>query len=207
MSRIAETPVERFHVKHTAWTGLILPGWQNSSPGHWQSLWEHQWGYLRVEQSDWETPLRGDWQIVLEDCLLNLHAQHVQQQRIEPFQVVLIAHSLGCHLVSTWAHFSAHTHWVKAAWLVAPPDLSRADVPGALRTWRTPVLAPLPFPSQVMFSDNDPFCDEKAALSMAEAWGSSTHCKGGAGHLNADSGLGDWAGAHDAMIEFVNALN
>ena len=196
---------EVFHVERGGWSGLLLPGWENSNPDHWQSFWEHQWGYLRVEQADWNRPLRGDWQIALEDCLLHWYAKHEQANPGKAFQVVLIAHGLACHLVSTWAHFSRHTSWVKAAWLVAPLDLTRADLPAALRTWRQPVLETLPFPSHVIFSDNDRFCDEKMALQMAEAWGSS-HCKGRAGHLNADSGLADWPSAHDAMIEFVNAL-
>ena len=39
---------------------LLLPGWQNSGPQHWQTLWEQRHGYHRVEQSDWDRPLRGD---------------------------------------------------------------------------------------------------------------------------------------------------
>ena len=39
---------------------LLLPGWQNSGPAHWQSLWQARYGYLRVEQHDWMQPLRGD---------------------------------------------------------------------------------------------------------------------------------------------------
>ena len=35
---------------------LILPGWQNSSPDHWQSRWEARYGYRRVEQHDWMHP-------------------------------------------------------------------------------------------------------------------------------------------------------
>ena len=42
-------------------TVLILPGWQNSGPDHWQSRWERTHSYTRVEQSDWQRPLRGDW--------------------------------------------------------------------------------------------------------------------------------------------------
>ncbi|MBI5907735.1 MAG: alpha/beta hydrolase, partial [Burkholderiales bacterium] len=38
---------------------LLLPGWQNSGPDHWQSLWERVHGYQRVEQHDWMRPLRG----------------------------------------------------------------------------------------------------------------------------------------------------
>ena len=71
---------------------LLLPGWQNSGPQHWQSLWEQRYGYVRVDQHDWERPLRGDWITRLEEVLLT---------RDEP--AVLVAHSLGCSLVAAWA--------------------------------------------------------------------------------------------------------
>ncbi|RZI94330.1 MAG: alpha/beta hydrolase, partial [Rubrivivax sp.] len=32
---------------------LLLPGWQNSGPDHWQSRWERLHGDERVEQHDW----------------------------------------------------------------------------------------------------------------------------------------------------------
>ena len=47
---------------------LLLPGWQNSGPRHWQSLWEREHGYTRVDQHDWMRPLRGDWIARLEDA-------------------------------------------------------------------------------------------------------------------------------------------
>ena len=49
---------------------LVLPGWQGSGPSHWQSLWELRHGYRRVEQHDWDRPLRGDWIARLEDVVL-----------------------------------------------------------------------------------------------------------------------------------------
>uniref|UniRef100_UPI00286CA4CC RBBP9/YdeN family alpha/beta hydrolase n=1 Tax=Roseateles sp. TaxID=1971397 RepID=UPI00286CA4CC len=49
---------------------LLLPGWQNSDPGHWQSLWEQAFGYERVEQADWDWPRRGDWMARLDEVLL-----------------------------------------------------------------------------------------------------------------------------------------
>ena len=64
---------------------LILPGWQNSGPDHWQSRWERVHGYRRVEQSDWMCPLRGDWIARLEEVLLE-----------SDVPAVLVAHSLGC---------------------------------------------------------------------------------------------------------------
>ena len=50
---------------------LVLPGWENSGPAHWQSLWEVRHGYVRVEQHDWMKPLRGDWVARLEDVVLS----------------------------------------------------------------------------------------------------------------------------------------
>ena len=40
---------------------LLLPGWQDSGPGHWQTAWEQRHGCTRVAQHDWMRPLRGDW--------------------------------------------------------------------------------------------------------------------------------------------------
>ncbi len=31
---------------------LTLPGWHGSGPEHWQTLWEQQSGYQRVQQHD-----------------------------------------------------------------------------------------------------------------------------------------------------------
>ena len=66
---------------------LIIPGWHNSGPDHWQSLWQAKHGYVRVEQHNWDFPLRGDWMIQLEEAVL-----------AKP-DAVLVAHSLGCVLV------------------------------------------------------------------------------------------------------------
>ena len=41
---------------------LILPGYQNSGPEHWQSLWERRHPeYRRVQQRGWERPRWTDW--------------------------------------------------------------------------------------------------------------------------------------------------
>ena len=43
-------------------TILIVPGWRDSGPGHWQSLWaEALPGAVRVQQDDWITPVRTAW--------------------------------------------------------------------------------------------------------------------------------------------------
>ena len=56
-------------------TVFILPGWLDSGPGHWQSLWASSlgdaWNVVRVEQHDWQRPLRGDWCARLDDMVAN----------------------------------------------------------------------------------------------------------------------------------------
>ncbi len=188
---------------------LLLPGWQNSGDGHWQSLWEAQFGYERVMQHDWMHPMRGDWITRLEDQLLlnNEHSAHIPSRlpaqkalKIDqkspstnpPANIVLVAHSLGCHLIAAWAALSKNTHRVKGALLVAPPDALREDFPPEMKSWRQPVLQKLPFPSICVISSNDPFCAVQPGREIAAAWGSECIEIGDRGHINADSGLGNW---------------
>ena len=160
---------------------LILPGWQNSGPEHWQSRWEAGQGFERVQQADWNRPLRGDWMMQLEQALL-----------ADPRPAVLVAHSLGCQLVASWAAHSHNTATVKGALLVAPPDTAHPDTPPQLASWRLISRQALPFASHLLYSTNDPFCAPTRALDMARDWGSQAHSLGEAGHINADTGLGDW---------------
>ncbi|MDH4391355.1 MAG: alpha/beta hydrolase [Aquabacterium sp.] len=160
---------------------FLLPGWQNSGPGHWQSRWEALHGFQRVDQADWLWPRRGDWMARLEDTLL-----------ADDRPALLVAHSLGCHLVAAWAAHSQHTRLVAGALLVAPPDVERADLPPQVQTWAPMHRQPLPFATTTVLSADDPFSNAARGLQLAAAWGSEIISLGAAGHINADSGLGDW---------------
>ncbi len=194
---------------------LLLPGWLNSGPSHWQSRWESLHGYTRVEQHDWQRPLRGDWIARLEDVLLSkteLLRQYTQGLSANttpkaPAGVVLVAHSLGCHLVAAWAAASRNTHAVKAALLVAPPDVTREDFPPEMANWRRPVLDKLPFPSICILSGNDPFGSLAAGNALADAWGAQSVYGGEHGHLNGDSGLGDWPEGHAQLQRLLETLS
>jgi predicted alpha/beta hydrolase family esterase len=50
----------------------------------------------------------------------------------------------------------------------------------------------LPFASTVVASRDDPFTRFERAQSFAQAWGSEFIDYGARGHINAESGLGDW---------------
>lgn len=160
---------------------LLLPGWQNSDAAHWQSRWEAQHGCTRVEQADWLWPRRGDWMARLDEV--------VQKGRAP---VLLVAHSLGCQLVAAWSAHSPHTARVRGALLVAPPDTERDDMPPNLFNWRPIVRQRLSFASLVVTSTDDPYCAPLRAKHMAAGWGSPCLDIGARGHINGESGLGDW---------------
>lgn len=160
---------------------LSLPGWLDSGPDHWQTLWQRQHGDHKVEQADWQFPRRGDWMVRLEDEV----AAH-------PGPVRLVAHSLGCHLVAFWADRSAHVHRVVGALLVAPPDLEAPDLPDPLHPWRPPLRHALPFPTILVYSRSDPFSAADASLRLAADWQANPVDIGPRGHVNANSGLADW---------------
>ncbi|WP_332824113.1 RBBP9/YdeN family alpha/beta hydrolase [Ramlibacter sp.] len=171
---------------------LILPGWENSGPKHWQSLWEQRHGYRRVEQHDWLTPLRGDWVARLEDVVLTCD---------EP--AVLVAHSLGCVLVAAWAAKSQNTHRVKAALLVAPGDVERPDIRDQIPSWSPIELQALPFPAVLVASRTDPYCEFERARLFGYAWNAQFMDYGDCGHINADSGLASWPEGHVLLQDLM----
>jgi uncharacterized protein len=166
-------------------TVLILPGWQGSGPDHWQMHWVRLHGYTVVEQNDWMRPRRGDWLARLDEIVIDT---------LGP--VVLAAHSLGCIQVTAWAAFSRHTARVRAALLVAPGDVESHDMKNILTGWSPIVRQPLPFQSILVGSQNDPYCAAERAQELARDWGARWVDLGAAGHINAESSLGEWPEGH-----------
>ncbi|MER6400419.1 alpha/beta hydrolase [Kitasatospora sp. NPDC001603] len=165
---------------------LVLPGYQSSGPAHWQTRWEEAdpAAFRRVQQEDWDFPEPDAWVAALDAAIATAAADG---------PVVLVAHSLGCVAVARWAASAAagRTAAVRGAMLVAPADIDNADVP-ALAGFRPVTLERLPFPSLVVSSTDDPWVTPERARAFAEAWGARYVEPGAHGHLNADSGLGDW---------------
>ena len=64
---------------------LIVPGYTNSGPDHWQSRWQSKLSTARrVEQAEWTKPVREDWTARVAEAV---------NEAERP--VVLVAHSLG----------------------------------------------------------------------------------------------------------------
>ncbi|HEU4885739.1 MAG TPA: alpha/beta hydrolase [Longimicrobium sp.] len=160
---------------------LIVPGWENSGPDHWQSLWEREdpHRFRRVQQRDWNTPDLDDWVRALDDAIT-----------AEPAPVVLAAHSLGCIAIAHWAAWFDHP--VVGALLVAPADVDRADTPEPIRSFAPVPLQPLPFRSILVASSTDPYLSMDRAWHFARCWGSELVPIGYAGHINTAAGFGPW---------------
>ena len=64
---------------------LIVPGYTNSGPEHWQTRWQSKLSTARrVEQAEWSKPVREDW---------TANVARAVNEAERP--VVLVAHSLG----------------------------------------------------------------------------------------------------------------
>lgn len=161
---------------------LIIPGWTNSGPDHWQSRWERNLRTAsRVEQADWDTPRIGDWT-----------ERIVAAVRAATRPVVLVAHSCGITAVAAAAPQLKDLP-VAGAFLVAPADLEGRDLWPATNGGFAPVpLDPLPFPSKLIGSSTDAYCTVERAQQFGAAWGSDVSIIADAGHLNTASGHGPW---------------
>ena len=158
-------------------TIVIVPGWRDSGPGHWQSLWaESLPGAVRVVQDDWVSPVKTAWVAAIGRTIL-----------AQPGQVVIAAHSLGC-IATTHLPIEAVKR-IQGALLVAPADPERR---GVLSDFAPVPYQPLPYRSIVVASNNDPFCPIRTAGAYARSWGSELVRLQNAGHINIDSGFGPW---------------
>jgi predicted alpha/beta hydrolase family esterase len=159
-------------------TIVIVPGWHEAGAGHWQSLWAEQvHGAVCIEPEEGSSPKLAAWLAALEAQVLAAEGP-----------VVIAAHGLGC--IAT-AHLpEAVAKRVSAALLVAPTDPERR----AVLTDFTPVpFTRLPYRSIVVASSNDPACPVRLAGAFARGWGSEFVRMQNAGHINGESGHGDWA--------------
>jgi hypothetical protein len=159
---------------------LILPGMNGSGTDHWQTIWERLLPRARrVPARDWDRPVCADWVAALERAVAASGSE-----------VVLVAHSLGCLQVAHWASQTALA--ARAALLVAPPDPNRSAFPAAALGFAPLPLVRLPFASTVVASEDDPYATLVFSRRCAQAWGSGFVDAGPRGHLNAQSGLGEW---------------
>lgn len=156
---------------------LIVPGLHDSGPTHWQTwLQQSTRGALRVQQHDWAVPDLERWADRIDATLA--------REPRGPW--VAAAHSFGCLALVRWLQRQRGAHDVRSALLVAPADPLKFGVGDALP------CAPLPIPSTLVGSRNDPWMPFGSSVNWARAWGSQFVDLGHAGHVNVASGHGPW---------------
>ncbi|MCE7061666.1 alpha/beta hydrolase [Dyadobacter sp. CY343] len=172
---------------------MNIPGLASSGPQHWQTIWEQQYPALfsRVMQENWDWPVKTDWVAQLQKQIRELTGP-----------TILVAHSLGCITVAHWAQEHSSDK-IKGALLVAPAD---ADLSKRLNfvVGFTPIpTVKLRFPSIVVASTNDMYATIARSQHFADSWGSEFINLGKKGHINAVSGLGDWAEGKEILQQLA----
>lgn len=173
---------------------LIIPGYGNSGPDHWQSRWQDKLSTARrVELADWKYSDTND-------AVARL-VRAVVESGERP--VVLVAHSCGCALVAHAAEELSKLN-IAGAYLVAPTSETSiaghdAIDPGFARVPRHK----LPFPAIVIGSQTDPYVSIAEAQNYATDWGADFTDAGDAGHINAASGHGPWP---EGLMRFAGFL-
>jgi predicted alpha/beta hydrolase family esterase len=175
---------------------LTIPGLNNSGAGHWQTIWEERRGDCsRVDLGSWASPNRNVWVNRLDSAIREVNGP-----------VILAAHSLGCLAVAWWGALQSQAYgWpVTGALLVAPPDCDRMETPETIGGFGPIPKATLPFPSIVVASRNDPYIFYERAYSMGKYWGSQIVDAGHSGHINAETGLGDWRFGQSLLDQLIS---
>lgn len=175
---------------------LIVPGLGDSGPDHWQSRWQAKLSTARrVVQDDFSRAGRRTW----EKRLIEEAAKGTRP-------IMLVGHSLGVIAV---AHAATALKELGAigAFLVAPPSAAAIlSIPEIDKSFAPFPPGPLPFPSVLVASGDDPWCPLGEAEDLAFSWGSAFTPAGDAGHINSDSGHGPWPEGSLRFASFLKTL-
>jgi predicted alpha/beta hydrolase family esterase len=174
---------------------VVVPGWNGSGEGHWQTWLEGQLQgdgreTRRPAVADLDSPDLADWLAALRSALADL----------PPDGYDVVAHSLGAVL---WLHHVAD-----------PKDSPRAArvalvSPPSPKTSIAEIAAFFPPPMDIdtvrrgadgtvlVAGDDDPYLPEGIAPAYGLPLKMATTVVPGGGHLNLESGYGEWPAVLD----------
>src|SRR3990167_58533 len=162
-------------------TIIIVPGYTNSGPGHWQSIIERKYqNIIRAEQEDWNNPVSEKWVEGLQRTIKSVSGN-----------IVLVGHSCGVITIIQWAQKYQNMN-VIGALLVAPADVDSEHAPKEIKVQSPIPTTKLLFKSIMVHSNNDEYLSKARALIFGEHWGSELIEIKNAGHINTASGFGEW---------------
>lgn len=179
-------------------TVLFVPGLRDHVEDHWQTH-----AAKALPGSVTVAPLTSD----RLSRAARVAALDKALQRIAG-EIVIAAHSAGCLMVAHCAQQA--TRPIRGALLATPADVENPLPPGyptleelAAGGWCPIPREPLPFPTVVAASRNDPLAGYPRVVAMAEAWGAKLHDAGDVGHLNPPAGFGPWPEGLDLIANLA----
>ncbi len=173
---------------------LVIPGWQGSGEGHWQTWLEDELRAagrktLRPSFADFDNPELDDWRAALHRSLSGLPAGG--------FDVV--AHSLGAVL---WLHHvtdPAGAPRPARVLLVSPPS-PRTSIPEIAGFFPPPLDGEAvrrgAGGTVLLAGEGDPYLPEGIATAYGPLQLDTTVLPAG-GHLNIEAGYGPWPAVRD----------
>jgi len=175
---------------------INVPGLGGSGDNHWQTFWEKAYPeIIRVEQKDWDNPVCDEWVEQL--------AKTVVRSADKP--IVLIGHSLGCATI-VHAVKANKLNGVVGAFLVAMPDVERADFPKECIGFSPMPRVEFGFPSLIIASENDPYISSTELKKWADILRSDFISVGEREHIGTAAKLEYWEEGHELFKEFLKNI-
>ena len=173
---------------------VYIPGLDGSGPDHWQTLWRKADPTARlIQPSSWNHPILEDWMTALDREILTGRPS------------ILVAHSLGCLLSIHWC--ATRTTSIAGAFLVAPPDPQSVRFPKPLApSFGDAPRVPMRVQTLIVSSANDPYASDAYAEGLAKDLRARHWRAGPLGHINADSGAGEWPAGKEMLRAFRASL-
>lgn len=164
---------------------LILPGWKDSAPEHWQGIWLKKYpNAVKVRQEDWMFPKKSAWVKTLNEYI----------EKYKEHNIIFVGHSLACATFAYWSNeFSAFSSaTIKGALLVCPSDMDIVDFPKEVEGFQPMPIEPLACKTIVVTSENDQYVSLDRAKFIARSWNAKLINIGPNGHINVEAGFGEW---------------
>ena len=179
-------------------TVLFVPGLRDHVEDHWQTHAARAFpGSVTVEPLTEDRLSRAARVAALDAALGSIEGE-----------VVIAAHSAGCLMVAHWA--LAPSRSIKGALLATPADVEHPLPPGypsfddlSANGWVPIPRQPLPFPTLVVASRNDPLAGFQRVQGLANNWGAKLLDAGEVGHLNPPAGFGPWPDGHRLIEQLL----
>lgn len=176
---------------------LIVPGLRDHVDNHWQTLLAE-----KLPNAFTVPPLDAD----KLSCAARVEAIQRVLGKIDG-PVIVVAHSAGVMMVAHWAQ--RYSGQIKGALLATPADVESPFPAGYPSTevlqangWLPIPRQPLPFPSILAASRNDPLASFERLEQLADDWRSELVDLGEVGHLNPAAGFGEWSQAEVLLRRF-----